>query len=99
MIDKMMKRYGYKKTRENRHGVYYEKAEKEGYTHVVCVIAKRSGNHLMQSYDKETIKVPGRAWSINEGCGVEIPVLLLMWLKAVWLARKYRWEKREADHG
>lgn len=97
MIDKMMEKYGYQKTEENQYGVYYEKIEKEGYTHVVCVIAKQSGNHLMQSYDKECIKVPGRAWAINNGAGVEIPVLLLMWLKAKCLAYKYRWGKRP-DH-
>lgn len=98
MIDKMMKKYGYQKTEENQYGAYYEKLEKAGYTHVVCVIAKQSGKHLMQSYDKECIEVPGRAWLINEGAGVEVPVLLLMWLKAKCLAHKYHWERRTADH-
>lgn len=98
MIDKMMKKYGYQKTRENQYGVYYEKSEKEGYIHVVCVISKRSGNHLMQSYDKASVKVQGRAWPINEVCGVEIPVLLLMWLKAKRLKRKYHWGKPEDSH-
>lgn len=93
MIDKMMKKYGYTKTKENEYGVYYQKREPQNYDHIVCVISKASGRHLMQSYDAETIRVPGRTWAINDCAGVEIPVLLLMWMKAKYLGFKYHWKR------
>jgi hypothetical protein len=55
-----------------------------------------SGRHLMRSYDKESIKVDGH-WPVNDAAGVEIPVLLLMWLKAKQMAHKYHWGQRLAD--
>ena len=91
MIDKAMRKYGYIKTRENQYGVYYEKREPQGFDHVVCVLCKASGRHIMQSYDAEVHEV--NCDLINCVCGAEIPVLLLMWLKAKYLAVKYRWEK------
>lgn len=95
MIDKLMKKYGYEKTDENRYGAYYKKREPQGYDHIVCVISKASGKHLMQSYDAQVIKVNNAF--INESAGVEIPILLLMWLKAKRMARKYRWNRRKPD--
>lgn len=90
MIDRLMEKRGYKKTNENGHGVYYEKREPQGYIHIVCVIKKSSGKHLMQSYDAQTFKVNNDY--INSVAGAEIPILLLMWLKAKQMARKYQWE-------
>ena len=92
MIDKIMKKYGYTKTEENEYGAYYKKREPQNYDHIVCVICKASGRHIMQSYDAEVHKVDGDF--INSVCGVEIPVLLLMWLKAKYLAVKYHWERK-----
>ena len=94
LIDKAMKKYGYTKTEENEYGVYYKKREPQNYDHIVCVICKVSGRHIMQSYDAEVLHVPGRAWGVNDGAGVEIPILLLMWLKAKHLAVKYHWERK-----
>lgn len=91
LIDKLMEKYGYTKTEESKHGVRYEKQEPQGFNHIVCVIHKESGKHLLQSYD-ETIYAVHGDW-INCVCGVEIPVLLLMWFKAKYLSFKYRWEK------
>lgn len=85
MINKLMGKYGYTPIRENEHGTYYLKREPQGYDHVICVLRKADGKHLMQSYDAEVKN--GR----NEVVGVEIPVLLLMWIKAKWLGIKYRW--------
>lgn len=94
LIDKMMTKYGYTKTEENEYGVRYERREPQNYDHIVCIVCKESGRHLMHSYDAELIDVPGRTWAVNDGVGVEIPVLLLMWLKAKYLALKYHWERR-----
>lgn len=95
MIDKLMKKYGYKKTKENRYGAYYEKREPQGYDHIVCVVRKYNGKHLMQSYDAQTFKVNN--YFFNGTVGVEIPVLLLMWMKAKRMARKYHWNQRKPD--
>ena len=91
LIDKAMKKYGYTKTDENKYGAHYKKREPQNFDHVVCVICKASGRHIMQSYDAEVHECEGDF--INSVCGVEIPVLLLMWLKAKYLSLKYRWLK------
>ena len=45
----------------------------------------------MQSYDDKVHYVDEQY--INCVCGVEIPVLLLLWLKGKYLERKYHWNK------
>ena len=85
MINKLMAKYGYSVLSETKHGVYYIKKEPQHFNHIVCVIYKVSGKHIMQSYDEKVID--GR----NEVCGVEIPVLFLMWMKAKQMKRKYHW--------
>ena len=92
MIDKMMKKYGYDKTEESYHGAYYKKREPEGYDHVGCVLFKFSGDHLMQSYNPHVFRVEGQY--VNDGVGVEIQVLLLMWMKAKYLGIKYHWKRK-----
>ncbi len=94
MIDKAMKRYGYTKTDENEFGVYYIKHEEQNWNHVVCVIHKENGRHIMQSYDKKCI-LDDYGIYVNECAGVEIPVLLLMWMKAKAMSLKYRWWKEK----
>lgn len=89
MLNKLIRKYGYSLVEENEYGAYYERQEKQGYTHVVCIIGKRSVKHLMQSYDKNVLEVNGRY--VNEGCGVEIPLLLILWFKAKYLENKYKW--------
>lgn len=91
MIDKLMRKHGYEKTDENRYGAYYKKREPQGYDHIVCGVHKANGNHIAQSYDAKVIKA-GEDF-INSVAGVEIPVLLLLWLKAKRMARKYRWNQ------
>ena len=92
MIDKIMEKYGYTKTKENEYGVHYLKREPQNFDHIVCVLHKESGKHLLQSYDAKVHEVNGVF--INSVCGVEIPVLLLMWLKAKYLAFKYHWRTK-----
>ena len=92
LIDKAMEKHGYTKTKENEYGAHYSKREPQGFDHIVCVLHKASGKHLLQSYDAEVHEVDGDF--INCVCGVEIPVLLLMWLKEKHLAIKYHWERK-----
>jgi hypothetical protein len=89
-----MRKYGYNLVHENFYGAYYEKQEPQGFTHVVCVLHKLSGRHIVQSYDQQVLQTDTKRY-INEGCGVEIPVLLLMWFKFVYLSCKYRWNRKE----
>jgi len=90
-----MKNYGYNLTEETKYGAYYEKSEPQNYTHVVCVLHKHNGKHIMQSYDKEVLKISGKY--VCDGVGVEIPVLFLMWLKAKKLGVKYHWNKHNLE--
>ena len=93
LIDNFMKKRGFVKITEDRFGVYYERHdERYHFNHVVCVLHKKSGEHIMQSYDSKTLKINNDY--INEGCGVEIPVLLAMWIKAKWMSHKYHWRKK-----
>lgn len=43
---------GFKKVRQNDFGAGYERTNPEGYTHVVDLVHKKSGRHLIQSYSK-----------------------------------------------
>ncbi len=90
MIDKLIEKYGYKKTEENKYGVYYEKEERQGFFHEIGLAYKESGKHLMFSYDKEVRKI-NHSYYLNESCGLELPVVFLLWIKAQQMKMKYRW--------
>lgn len=55
--DEKFAELGYIKTEEDEHGVYYEKQEiirdKIGYIHVISILHKESGKHLIMSYQKD----------------------------------------------
>lgn len=91
MVDKMLRKYGYEKVYEDKHGVTYINAKNNRFNHIVCIHYKTSGKHIMQSYDDKVHYVDGQY--INCVCGIEIPVLLLLWLKGKYLERKYHWNK------
>lgn len=91
MVDKMLHKYGYEKVDEDKHGVTYINAKNNRFNHIVCIHYKTSGKHIMQSYDDKVHYADGQY--LNCVCGVEIPVLLLLWLKGKYLARKYHWNK------
>ena len=88
MIDKLMRKYGYKKIHENCYGVRYEKYHTIfKFTQVIEICRKVNIKNIMISYSKEPIKGTYK----NEACGVEIPVLLLCWIKEKQLSIKYKW--------
>ena len=89
LIDKAMKKHGYNKVVETRYGVRYRKREPQNFDHAVCILHKASGGHMLQQYDEKVHECEGDF--INCVCGVEIPVLLLMWLKAKYLSFKFGW--------
>lgn len=53
-VDHKLADIGFVKVREDKHGVEYERVNKEfGYTQCVNILHKHSGKHILQSYDKE----------------------------------------------
>ena len=52
-MSKYSKNLGFVKIKDNKYTVIYErKKDKFNYTQVVDILHKRSGKHIVQSYDK-----------------------------------------------
>ena len=90
-INNEMERHGFVLTDENGYGAYYERRDKRGFDHVICVLHKAKGKPIVQSYDKKT-HITKDNYFINSICGFEVSLLPLLWLKAKVLAHKYGWE-------
>ena len=90
MIDKLMKRKGYIKTREDRYSVYYEKRKPPNIVKTIGVLKLVSGEIVFQSYDAKVVRLINGEY-INQVFGVEVPVLLLMWMKAQYMKIKNHW--------
>ena len=90
-INNEMERHGFVLTDENGYGAYYERRDKRGFDHVICVLHKAKGKPIVQSYDKKT-RITKDNYFINSVCGFEVSLLPLLWLKAKVLAHKYGWE-------
>ena len=90
-INNEMERHGFVLTDENGYGAYYERRDKRGFDHVICVLHKAKGKPIVQSYDKKT-HIAKDNYFINSVCGFEVSLLPLLWLKAKVLAHKYGWE-------
>ena len=90
-ITNEMERHGFVLTDENGYGAYYERRDKRGFDHVICVLHKAKGKPIVQSYDKKT-HITKDNYFINSVCGFEVSLLPLLWLKAKVLAHKYGWE-------
>lgn len=53
-VDEKLADIGFVKVNENKYGVDYERKDgKFNYTQVVSIGHKRSGRHILQSYDKD----------------------------------------------
>ena len=53
-LDEKLADIGFVKVNENKYGVDYERKDgKFNYTQVVSIGHKRSGRHILQSYDKD----------------------------------------------
>ena len=51
-VDEKLRDIGFKKIREDKYGVVYERFnEQYNYTHRVDILHKKSGRHILQSYD------------------------------------------------
>lgn len=53
-LDKKIKDLGFIKMEENKHGVTYQRYNRDySYAQKVTILYKKSGNHILQSYDKD----------------------------------------------
>ena len=53
VADKKLMEVGFTKTSEDAYGVFYEREDKEyKYIQVIAILHKKSGRHIVQSYDK-----------------------------------------------
>ena len=59
-IDEKFEEIGFIKVQDDEYGVLYErKLDKYNYTQVLHIIHKRSGQHIIQSYDKDLFDKKG----------------------------------------
>lgn len=53
-IDEKFSEIGFKKVREDKYGVEYQRQiEEYGYVQSLCLLHKDRGKHIIQSYDKD----------------------------------------------
>lgn len=53
-VDEKLAEIGFTKVEEDKYGCDYERKDKKyGYTHKVSILHKKSGRHILQSYDQE----------------------------------------------
>lgn len=53
-VDEKLADIGFVKTREDKYGCEYEREDKKhNFTYKVCILHKKSGHHILQSYDPE----------------------------------------------
>ena len=89
-VDRKLSKLGFNKTEENEHGVYYARnisASRYDYVHVVCIIHKQNGNHLIQSYQKDV-----NSDKFNNVVGLTYLETKLIMKKYRQMKRKYRWK-------
>lgn len=70
----------------------YVRDDEYGFTHIIDIIHKANGKHLIQSYSLED--------TISEGSlcvGIDIRMLFLLWLKSVFIRWKWRRNKNERN--
>lgn len=82
IADKKLEKLGFTKLEENKYGATYSRYNNEfNYGHKVAILHKKSGRHILQSYDSNLHKVDGIY--INEEVG-------LTYEELKWFARKMK---------
>lgn len=67
-IDDKIEELGFVKVEESEYGAVYERYNPQyKYTHVVHIIHKSSGRHIIQSYDKESCSTEGILGGLGVG--------------------------------
>lgn len=53
-VDEKLAEIGFTKVEEDKYGCEYERKDKKyGYTQIVYILHKKSGRHILQSYDPD----------------------------------------------
>ena len=53
-VDEKLAEIGFTKVEEDKYGCFYERKDKEyGYTQKIAILRKKSGRHILQSYDPD----------------------------------------------
>lgn len=87
-IDKNLKKIGFIKIYEDKYSVSYERYNKQfKYTQVLDIIYKKSGNHLIQSYQKG-VNTDG----FNNVVGLTYKEMKLAMKKYRQMKGKYGWK-------
>ena len=86
-IDKKFEKLGFAKILENKFGVEYNKyIEEFDYNHVIQILHKKSGKHIIQSY-----QTPLNSDGFNNCVGMTFKETKLTMKKFREMKRKYRW--------
>lgn len=86
--DERLADLGFVKIEENKHGVRYERVHHIfGYTHSLDIMHKRSGKHLIQSYEKGV-----NSDKYNNCVGLTELESKLILKKLKEMKKKYNWE-------
>lgn len=88
-IDEKFEEIGFKKVADNNYRVRYERYDKKyQYTHVLDICHKKSGNHIIQSYDKEAVD---KKYKGNIGVGLTYYETKL----ALKKMKRKKWHKKQ----
>lgn len=73
-IDEKFKEIGFKKSDENKYSVIYKRYNNEyEYTHIIHLMHKQNGKHIVQSYDEKAVI----GWEGNIGIGLTMQEMKL----------------------
>lgn len=86
-IDKKFEKLGFAKILENKFGVEYNKyIEEFDYSHVIIIMHKKSGEHIIQSYQRQL-----NSDGLNNCVGMTFKETKLVIRKYREMKRKYGW--------
>lgn len=81
-VDNKLKKYGYLKVKDDKFAVAYEKnIEEYNYVHHIELMHKKSGKHLIFSYDTKCNKSENGEY-INNAVGMIYPIARLLTLRS-----------------
>lgn len=101
IADKKFEQKGYKLIRCDKYGITWEKYIPEyNYTRVLTIVCKLNKNHIVQCYDKQTIKAENSNLRyVNSVDGIEVSLLFWLWVKYCFVSRKYNWNRKQDFYG
>lgn len=88
-VDEKLKDLWFRKVNENEFGVSYikEASMAAKYNHVISIVSKLNGNHLIQSYEEKV-----NTDNFNNVVGLTYKETKLAMKKYRQLKRKYKWK-------